>query len=181
MACLQFVLVTLTLAIVSPLVVVADERWSVTGSVGAAIEERRRRGFDDALFALSVASGYGWSESASVEAELTYVPDLFGFPAERLSVLTVSGVFIRDLRQTGLQPYLAVGGGFGRTRLISSGFENRPLNGPTINLGGGVKVPVRRAVQVRADVRYIAIRDVPDDIRDFWRISAGLTVLLRER
>jgi hypothetical protein len=116
-----------------------------------------------------------------VEVELTYVPDLLPFPADRLSVLTVSGVFIRDLRQTGLQPYVAVGGGFGRTQLTSSGFENRPLYGPTLNVGGGAKFPLRSGVEARADVRYIAIRDVPDNIRDFWRISAGLTFVLRQR
>ena len=157
--------------------------WSITPFAGGAFEQRRRGGIDDSAVAVGIAGGYGWSQSASVEGELTYIPDLFRDHGRR-SILNVSSVFLYDLRSTGWQPFLAAGVGFGQTRFTPPEiqppprFVNPPLRGPSISLGGGVKIPLRRRAELRTDVRYVAIRDVPDDIRDFWRFSGGLTFVL---
>jgi len=162
----------------------ADE-WSVTPFLGGAFEERRRSGVGDSMIGVGFAGGYAWSESANIEAELTYIPDLSrnrgGVSSGRLSIINISGVFLYDLRSTGWQPFLAAGVGYGRRRSTQRdvGFPpNPPLRGPSISLGGGLKIPLTRRAVFRSELRYVAIRDLPDDITDLWRFSGGLTIAL---
>jgi len=161
----------------------ADQAWSVSALAGIAREQRRGRGWDDSSLAIGLSAGRTFSPSLALEAEFTYVPDMFPdaptFSAT-LSAANLAGTVLYDLATGNWQPYIAIGAGFGRTRFTQpeARFLNPPHWGPSINVGGGVKRRVTPRTEVRADVRYVSIRDISDDVTDLWRIAGGLTVIL---
>lgn len=163
----------------------ADQEWSITTVAGMAKEQHRGRGWNDSSIAIGLAAGWTLSPALALEADFTYVPDMFpDAPAisAKLSVFNLTGTLLYDLTAGKWQPYLAVGAGFGRTRFTQPEFGPRFLNpphwGPGISAGGGLKRRVTPRTELRADVRYILIRDISDDVTDLWRVAAGITVVL---
>jgi hypothetical protein len=162
------------------------EQWSVTALAAIAKEERRGRGWDEPSLALGFSTGWRLSPSLSFEADVTYVPDMLPdnpIISAKLDVLYLSGTAVYNLTTGKWQPYLAGGMGVGRTHFTQpeSGlrFVNPPHWGPGVNVGGGVKRRMRPRTELRADIRYVLIRDISDDVTDVWRAAAGFTVFLR--
>jgi hypothetical protein len=164
----------------------ADQEWSATALGGIAKEQHRGRGWEDAALAVGLSAGRTLTPSLAVEAEFTYVPDMFPdappIISGKLSVVNVTGTLLYDLTSGNWQPYIAVGAGFGRTRFTQPEFAGRFQNpshwGPGVNAGGGVKRRLTTRTELRADVRYILIRDISDEVTDLWRVAGGLTVML---
>lgn len=163
----------------------AEPEWTVTVLSGVANEQRRGRGWDDASLGIGLAGGWTLSSSRAIEADLTYVPDMLpdnSIISAKLSVFTLSATVVQDFTTGNWQPYVAVGGGLGRTHFAQPQFGDRFQNshwGPCINAGGGIKRRLTARTELRADVRYIWIRDISDDVTDLWRVGGGLTVYLR--
>jgi hypothetical protein len=162
----------------------AEPDWTVTVLAGAAKEQRRGRGWKDASLGMGLSGGWALTRSRTIEADLTYVPDLFPdnpIISAKQSVVTLTGTLVHDLSTGNWQPYVAVGGGLGVTRFAQPQFGDRFHSshwGPAVNAGGGIKRRLSARMEVRADVRYIWIRDASDDVTDLWRIAGGFTVLM---
>ena len=164
----------------------AEPQWSVTALGAVAKEQRRGRGWDESSLALGFATGWTFSPSLSFEADVTYVPDMLPdnpIISATLAVLNVSGTVLYDVTTSKWQPYLAAGIGVGRTHFTQPEIPLRFVNpshwGPGANVGGGVKRRLTPRTELRADIRYILIRDISDDVTDLWRSAAGLTVFIR--
>jgi hypothetical protein len=186
----RFVLMRLALALllgfVSASQCVAEPDWSATAIAGIAKEQHPGRGWGDSSLAIGLSAGWTFSPSLALEADFTYVPDMFPdappLISAKLSVVNLTGTVLYDLRIGDWQPYLAVGAGLGRTRFTQTEFagnvQNPPHWGPAVNAGAGVKRRLTAHTELRADVRYILIRDIPDDLTDLWCFAGGLTVMI---
>jgi OOP family OmpA-OmpF porin len=137
---------------------------------------------DDALepfdpsssFLFGAAVGYNWTTNLSIEGEIAFIPDIVGDTDNvDLGVTTFSanGVYHFDT-QTKFVPYATFGLGFGNMSLDVEGVDDDSSTEFLFNLGGGVKYPITDKLNVRGDLRYVAIND---ENPNFWRVYGGVT------
>jgi len=139
---------------------------------------------DSATGVVGVAGGWNYNSKISIEGEFSLLPspENNGVVEASSTVWSLTGnVLYHFEKKNNFTPYAVAGIGVGHASVDLNGtlLQNVNVNASSTqfvaNIGGGVERPFSERLKFRGDLRYLFGGDT---VPDYWRLSAGISIVI---